>query len=137
VRLGPTRGLGILRQLQLEEALLRADGGSWCLVHDGAQQPAAVLGLSGRVEAMLHAQAVEQTGLAVVRRFSGGGTVIVDADTLFVSFVFAAAATPGVACFPAPLMSWSEGFYRGVFHDLPDFRLRENGAAAGHQAAVF
>lgn len=77
---------------------------------------------------MLHAPLVEQAGLAVVRRFTGGGTVVVDRDTLFVSFIFSAQAAPGVACFPAPLMAWSESFYRGVFHDLPDFRLRENGA---------
>ena len=77
---------------------------------------------------MLHSQQVQQAGLTVVRRFTGGGTVVVDQDTLFVSFVFGADALPGVACFPAPLMAWSEDFYRGVFHDLPDFRLRENGA---------
>ena len=146
VRLVRTAGLSVLRQLRLEEALLRADAGNWCLVHDGAERATAVLGLSGcgallraaapvaahpppsKAEAMLHAPQVEQAGLAVVRRFTGGGTVVVDRDTLFVSFVFSAQAAPGVACFPGPLMAWSEGFYRGVFHDLPDFRLRENGA---------
>ena len=47
VRLVRTSGLCILRQLRLEEALLRADAGNWCLVHDGAASSAAVLGLSG------------------------------------------------------------------------------------------
>ena len=79
---------------------------------------------------MLHAQQVAQAGLAVVRRFTGGGTVVVGPDTLFVSFVFGSAAAPDVACFPSPLMAWSEGFYRGVFHDLPSFRLRENGESS-------
>lgn len=78
---------------------------------------------------MLDMPRVKSTDLAVVRRFTGGGTVVVDPDTLMVSFVFGAAAAPEVPCFPAPLMAWSEHFYRGVFHDTAtsDFRLRENG----------
>ena len=47
VRLVRTAGLPLLRQLKLEEALLRADGGNWCLVNDGAASVTAVLGLSG------------------------------------------------------------------------------------------
>jgi lipoate-protein ligase A len=89
---------------------------------------------------MLHAPLVREAGLEVVRRFSGGGTVVVDGDTLFTSLIFAADALPGVACYPAPLMSWSESFYRGVFHDLPDFALRENGescfAVAAHRTQL-
>lgn len=78
---------------------------------------------------MLNLANVQAAGLQVVRRFSGGGTVVVDQDTCMVSFIFGAAAAPEVPCFPAPLMAWSERFYGGVFHDSPDFRLRENGAA--------
>jgi hypothetical protein len=74
---------------------------------------------------------VQSQGLHVVRRFTGGGTVVVDRDTLLVSFIFGAEAAPEVPCFPAPLMSWSERFYKGVFHDARDFRLRENGERAG------
>ncbi len=49
VRLVRTAGLPVLRQLQLEEALLRADVGHWCLINDGAAQASAVLGISGCV----------------------------------------------------------------------------------------
>ena len=83
---------------------------------------------------MLHAARVQRAGIPVVRRFSGGGTVVVDGDTQLVSFVFGVAAAPAVPLFPAPLMKWSEGFYAGVFDDLPDFRLRENGACRGWRA---
>ena len=39
--------LPILRQLLLEEALLRADIGNWCIVNDGTAVPAIVMGISG------------------------------------------------------------------------------------------
>ena len=42
-----TRQLPILRQLRLEEALLRADSGNWCFINDGTSIPAVVLGISG------------------------------------------------------------------------------------------
>ena len=56
---------------------------------------------------------------------SGGGTVIVDSDTQFVSFVLNADATPGLQLFPVPLMRWTGEFYGHVFApDVPGFRLR-------------
>ena len=48
VRVVRTRGLDVLRQLRLEEALLRVDSGNWVIVNDGAPSPAVVLGISGR-----------------------------------------------------------------------------------------
>ena len=44
------RGLSILQQLRLEEALLRADDRNWCILNDGAPPtapPAIVMGISG------------------------------------------------------------------------------------------
>lgn len=39
----------IFHQLVLEEALLRATQQNWCLVNDGAFNPAIVMGISGCV----------------------------------------------------------------------------------------
>ena len=47
VRLIQCRGMPILRQLQIEEALLRKSGDNWCLLNDGSSQPAIVMGISG------------------------------------------------------------------------------------------
>jgi lipoate---protein ligase len=41
------RGYSIHRQLLLEEALLRTESRNWCIVNDGAAQPAIVMGISG------------------------------------------------------------------------------------------
>ncbi|NGX54212.1 MAG: hypothetical protein K1000chlam4_00937, partial [Chlamydiae bacterium] len=40
-------GLPIFEQLQLEEALLRADEGNWCLINSGVP-PAIVMGISAK-----------------------------------------------------------------------------------------
>ena len=77
---------------------------------------------------MLHTSRVLAAGVPVVRRYSGGGTVVVDCDTQLVSFIFSAQAAPDVQAFPAPLMRWSGLFYSGVFAEHADFGLQENGA---------
>lgn len=47
VRLLRLRGHPILEQLRVEEALLRASPGAWCVLNDGAATPAIVMGISG------------------------------------------------------------------------------------------
>ena len=47
VRLLRLKQFPILQQLRLEEALLRADSGNWCLLNDGTPDPAIVMGISG------------------------------------------------------------------------------------------
>ena len=44
------RGVPILQQLRLEEALLRTDDRNWCLINDGGPNdlpPSVVMGISG------------------------------------------------------------------------------------------
>lgn len=47
VKLLRLSNMPILRQLLLEEALLRADTGNWCIVNNGTSVPAIVMGISG------------------------------------------------------------------------------------------
>merc|ERR1711903_31110 len=115
VRVVRCRGLPVLRMLRLEEALLRAGPGSWVLVNDGAPEPTIVLGISGKPAEMLEEEAVVTTGARILKRFSGGGTVVADADTVFVSLIMDQEAVAGVPAFPRPLMEWSEGLYRPLF----------------------
>jgi lipoate-protein ligase A len=41
------QGFPILQQLQLEERLLRTTPHNWCLINEGANPPAIVMGVSG------------------------------------------------------------------------------------------
>jgi lipoate-protein ligase A len=113
-------GVSIYQQLQIDEALLRADDRNWCIINSSTP-PAIVMGISGKVDALLH---TERVNVPIVRRFSGGGTVVVDANTLFVSFICNKEQF-SFPPFPEYIMQWSEEFYQKVFTSFP-FALREN-----------
>ncbi|KAF5832658.1 lipoate protein ligase-like protein [Dunaliella salina] len=119
-------GLPIRYQLALEEALLRATQQNWIIINDGAFQPAIVMGISGRAEEMLHVQRAKEAHMQVLKRFTGGGTVVVDSNTIFATLIFQSSSLPHIECFPQPIMRWTEYFYKHVFHDRPDFAMREN-----------
>ena len=131
VRVVRTSGLCILRQLRLEEKLLRSPGaGNWCLLNDGTPDRAVVLGISGKPHQLVDVRAARDDGVRVIKRFSGGGTVIVDRDTQFVTLVMNAAAVPNLPLFPRQIMDWTGALYggspHGIFADVPGWRLREN-----------
>jgi lipoate-protein ligase A len=109
----------ILQQLYLEEALLRADCNNYCLINEGTD-PAIVMGISAKKEQVVHDQAT----ISIIRRFSGGGTVIVDENTLFITFIFNQKDAQ-VCLQPEAIMRWTEPIYKKVFNSKP-FALREN-----------
>lgn len=113
----------IFKQLQLEEALLRATNQNFCLINEGSSQEAIVMGISSKVEEHLHKNRVIEEDVDVIRRFSGGGTVFVDKDTYFVSFIINKESLD-ISPFPEPILRWSESFYKGVFNKY--FSLKEN-----------
>lgn len=120
----------ILSQLELEEALLRADNRNWCILNHGSP-PAIVLGISAKPELLLHREQVAANKVPVIRRFSGGGTVIVDQDTLFASFIFNHSLL-SIPIQPETIMKWTESFYRDVFPSS-SFRLKENDFVFGER----
>lgn len=61
--------------------------------------------------------------IQVIRRFSGGGTVIVDEGTIFITFICNKDAIVDLLPYPRPIMSWSAKLYGDVLKGFGDFRL--------------
>jgi lipoate-protein ligase A len=120
----------ILSQLRIEEALLRADTGNWCLLNEGSP-PAIVMGISAKPELVLNQSLLNAQPIPLIRRFSGGGTVVVNADTLFVTLIFNSADLD-VAPSPEKIMKWTTQQYQQVFKEAP-FALRENDYVLGER----
>lgn len=125
------KGFPILQQLHLEERLLRTSPHNWCIINDGTIDPTIVMGVSGKPEELLETESVLRDEIPVIRRFTGGGTVIVDHSTIFVTFICNKDAVPGLQSYPQPIMSWSSLIYKEVFQGIADFNLRENDYVLG------
>lgn len=118
----------IFKQLQIEEALLRLTQENWCIVNEKAPS-SIVMGISGKIQEHINLEKLKTTPIPLIKRYSGGGTVIVDANTLFVSFVFQK-KSHDFPCYPQPILQWSETLYKEAL-DIPHFHLRENDYVIG------
>ncbi|WOG95422.1 hypothetical protein DCAR_0414741 [Daucus carota subsp. sativus] len=127
------KGVPILQQLHLEERLLRTSPHNWCIINDGTNLPHIVMGISGKPAELLEINSVLRDKVPVIRRFSGGGTVIVDTGTIFVTFICNKDDVSEVQPYPRPIMSWNSLLYSKVFQGVGDFVLRENDYAFGNR----
>ncbi len=118
----------IYEQLLLEEKLLRSNSGNWCIINEGST-PAIVLGISGKQDELVDCAKAAAHQIPLIRRFSGGGTVIVDQDTLFITFI-CQKQLHSFHAYPEPIMRWTEELYRGALQ-LPHFSLKENDYVIG------
>jgi lipoate-protein ligase A len=118
----------IFEQLQLEEALLRTDDRSFLIINQGSPR-AVVMGISGQPEALLHLDAIQRDQIPVIKRFSGGGTVIVDENTFFVTFILSKGHLD-IHPFPEPILRWTADLYADAWK-IPHFHLRENDYCIG------
>jgi lipoate-protein ligase A len=120
----------VMTQLHVEEALFRSTSSNWLVINDGVKDQSIVLGISGKPEVMVHEREARDRGVPLIKRFTGGGTVVVDEDTVMMSIIVNGEKDlPHVGCFPRQIMEWCEGF---LSHHMTtmfgDFRLREHGA---------
>ena len=120
----------IFDQLLIEEALLRDDTRNFCIVNEGST-PAIVMGISGKPHELVDTDKAKALQLPIIKRFSGGGTVVVDESTLFVTFIFQK-KDHSFQAYPEPIMKWSEGIYKSVFSSHP-FALKENDYVMGEK----
>jgi len=113
----------IYEQLLLEEKLLRSNEGNWCVINEGST-PAIVMGISGKKEEWVDCSKAAQDQIPLIKRFSGGGTVVVDENTLFLTFI-CQKQLHDFPAYPEPIMKWMEQIYATALQ-LPGLRLREN-----------
>ncbi len=122
--------MAIFDMLRLEEALMRTREENFCLINQGAQ-PAIVLGISGKAQELVDLEAAQAASVPLIRRFSGGGTVYIDEETLFVSLI-CQSGDIDIEPYPKAILNWSEGLYRSLF-ERKDFALRENDFVFGEK----
>lgn len=118
----------IAEQLKIEEHLLRTSQDNFCIVNRGSPV-CIVMGISGKKEELIDLEKTTRDQIPIIKRFSGGGTVIVDENTLFVTFI-CQKKLHSFPAFPEPIMRWTESIYKDVFtHE--EFSLRENDFVIG------
>lgn len=118
----------IFEQLQLEEGLLRGTDLNICLINRGSPR-AIVMGISGKAEEHLDLEKVKRDNIPIIQRFSGGGTVIVDEETLFFTLILSKNTLP-IESFPEPILRWNGELYAKSWN-IPGFHLIENDYSIG------
>jgi len=115
--------ISIFEQLQIEEALLRADKRNWCLINTGSPE-AIVMGISGKPDLLIEDRVFQMKPVPVIKRFSGGGTVFIDHNTIFVTWICNSREL-SIPCCPEKIHQWTIHFYQQAFPNL-GMQLREN-----------
>lgn len=123
----------VLSLLRLEEALLRNSLDNWFVVNDGTPVPAIVLGISGKPVELVQLESANAADVPLIKRFTGGGTVVVDNDTIFTALIMSGSTIPDVPCYPRPIMEWTEQLYKPVFDRHGPFTLREHDYVFGER----
>jgi lipoate---protein ligase len=130
IKVSVFQSLPIFEQLHLEESLVRDDTSNWCLVNVGTR-PAIVFGISEKIEDVLSSEYYSEKKLPLIRRFSGGGTVVVDEGTLFITFIFRKKDI-NLGDNPKAIMAWTEELYSPLFSPH-NFRLEETDYVIGEK----
>ena len=124
------KNIPIFQQLQIEEALLRSDSGNWFILNEGSP-PAIVMGISGKPHELIDQTKMDAAPLPLIKRFSGGGTVVVDENTLFATFI-CQKELHGFPPYPEQIHKWAEEFYKAAL-PLEQFALKENDYTLGEK----
>lgn len=98
----------IFSQLQLEEALLRTSLENYCIINMGSE-PAVVMGISGKKDELV----TDDCTLPIIRRFSGGGCVVVDENTLF--FTLIGNSSLSLDPFPEPILTYTAELFKPMY----------------------
>lgn len=118
----------IEQQLRIEEGLLRTSDENWFILNNGSI-PSVIMGLSSKPEEWVDLARLHADNIPLLQRFSGGGTVFVDHNTLFGTFILNQHDV-GIDPFPQPILEWTADVYRSALQ-LENFSLCENDYVLG------
>jgi lipoate-protein ligase A len=120
--------LPIFEQLKIEEALLRTCTENWFILNEGSPK-SIVMGISGIPHTLVDEKKVSEDGIPLIQRFSGGGTVFIDEDTIFTTFIFQKEAH-SFSPYPKEILDWVGEFFKKAL-PLKEFRTQGNDFALG------
>ena len=118
-----TKNIDIFTQLKIEEAFLRTGEDNLIWINIGSKKN-IVLGISSKEEELVNIESAKILKIPLIRRYSGGGTVVVDENTIFITFIFNHEKL-SLQPFPTKIMEWSAQFYDTFLKEL-GFKLKEN-----------
>lgn len=118
-------GTPIFTQLQLEEALLRNCTENICLINMNVAE-AVVLGISRSPSEDLYLSVLQADNIPIIRRYSGGGTVFIDKDSILVTWIMNS-SKPMISS--QDLMLWTYQIYAPIFPET--FAINENDYTLG------
>lgn len=113
----------IEQQLKIEHQLLQKDDRSFVLINKNPP-PAIVMGSSQKTHQVIHEEKAISKGIPIIQRYSAGGCVILDKDTLLVSFILNKSILP-MQINPLSIMKWTEKFYQESLC-IKSFKLTTN-----------
>ena len=113
----------IEKQLEMEEKLLKEDSRSFIIIHKNPL-PAIVMGSSQKAHQVIDEAKARQKNIPIIQRYSAGGCVILDKDTLLVTLILNKKEV-GINLFPETIMKWTENFYQKTLA-IPSFELTAN-----------
>jgi lipoate-protein ligase A len=120
--------LSIREQLDLEKKLLKESEENFVIINSGSEKT-IVMGVSQKAEDVVDINLAISKDVPIIKRFSGGGTVLVDHDTLFVTFIMNQNVL-GEPLFPKNILMWSKSFFETALQ-IDDFNLKGNDFTLG------
>ncbi|GAX12895.1 hypothetical protein FisN_11Hh306 [Fistulifera solaris] len=139
-------GLSILERLVLEEYVYQTqtqcnwiligthglqstlkESSPWSLAssfHHSSRDAAIVVGIGGKIPELLYTESVQEDQIPVIRRFSGGGTVLMNGDCIWTTLM--GRDFPTRPFYPRPLMEYTATqFFHPLFTRLQSYQQRK------------
>ena len=109
-------------------------------IHEHNRSCAIILGIGGKPEKLIDVKSAKEDGVLVLKRFSGGGTVVVDHSSLWTTLIGRTEMLPDVKPFPREIMRWSAESIFGPAFDSWNREIsseRSKAPRRGRQTLVF